>query len=288
MQKGKDSNKMLQKIFAQMESQADCFKQQSALLENSLEKQKILSDTCEFLCKENKRLTNFVNQLSTILNESLENQKQLTKNHATLSTESTRLNHAVHAIQKQINVHEQCHLESTFVINGLPEVENNPKELDDMVKVTLSSLNLKQEPVATNRVGRILLNGSLSRRPVEVKLKNALLHGEVKRKVPCNEICFKGSALGSTNQLIYLEEKLTPHLSHLLFLCRDLRRKTELNMRGQEMGKSTFDKMRIHQKKPSPASMIYMSSQKKLQAPQSITRRKMRSLRKGRFVNQLK
>lgn len=136
-----------------------------------------------------------------------------------MEDESKSINDELNRLKITVNSLEQSAFKDEVVIRGVPECERNEEDLLALTKIIVNMIQLIPEPTIclVKRLGRkseektkekttprtILLQLSHSSEKVNLLKKKKTV------KISCDMITFEGKAIGSAQQLIYIDERLT-------------------------------------------------------------------------------
>lgn len=140
-----------------------------------------------------------------------------------------------HLNQLQNSVHElqQHQLANKIIIRGIPEIEETRQDSIQIVQSIFDAISIDVSALTAVRIGKIDENEETpAARPIEVELrdeesKKLLIRKkreEKNRNLTCADITYKEEALGSAEEVIYIDEKITQNLSKLYASTRKLKR----------------------------------------------------------------
>lgn len=143
----------------------------------------------------------------------------------------SELSHTVEQLKSTVNDLQQSALHCDLLIQGVPEIEENDQELSSIIHQVINKVPFK--PIngiaSLHRVGKAKKQTEATKpRPVLLKLENeddkkGLLKAKKTVSISCDQFNCRGSPLGTKNQLIYFDERVTKYTADLFFEARKLR-----------------------------------------------------------------
>lgn len=146
------------------------------------------------------------------------------------------MNEEVKELRNTVNSLQQAAYRDELIIRGVPDKESSEEELLTVVQLIVRAVNCVPEPTicVVKRLGK-KTNDDRNNRPILLQLSHAtekekLLTMKKKMKnLTCAQITLDGSTtLGSENQVIYFDERLTKTTSDLYRNARILRKQQKL------------------------------------------------------------
>lgn len=155
------------------------------------------------------------------------------ENLSSLECKNRQLQLELSELRANLNEHKQKELSHNVILNNVPEVEKDGKDLLSLVKETFSSLNLNNEEItikAVKRLGKSTCDSMSGNRPILVSLREPKMCTHVidakrrKKALLQNTVRFNGRKLGSHKEQIFVNEQLTKYNATIYFEARKLRK----------------------------------------------------------------
>lgn len=186
------------------------------------------------LCSESAVAKSRHDENTKSFEEVKENIKCLEKRVDRMEKYSDTVNEEIHRLKLTVNNLQQSAYCNELIIHGVPETEKNDDDLLTTVQLILQQVQCLPAPVirAVKRFGKEN-QADKRNRPILLQLnhyseKEALLAKKKGVKVTCDKIIVNGKALGTSNESIFFDERLTQHTADLFRNARTLRKQQKL------------------------------------------------------------
>lgn len=138
----------------------------------------------------------------------------------------------VDQLKQTINTLRQDKILSDIIIHGVPECEQNESDLFALINSIMQEMKYDKPYTITaaHRIGRSHEDDKQKERSIVVQFANKqekydVLTCKKKVKVTCNQIQLNSSPVGTEDQVIYFDERLTKTTAELYHAARLLRKK---------------------------------------------------------------
>lgn len=155
-------------------------------------------------------------------------QKRMKSSHLKLKEKCQFLAGEVQDMKRSLNNFEQRELNSNVIIRGVPEVPNEKQsETGHIVYEILKLLSFE----SSNEIVDIFRFGQSGKspRPIMLKMfssasKKTLLSSKKKCRIAAESIRINGRSIGSANDVIFMDEQLTPFSASIYYGARNLKK----------------------------------------------------------------
>lgn len=147
------------------------------------------------------------------------------------NNKSNMVDGAMKNMQHKINELQQAKFECDMIIRGIPEIESDEQSLLTIVQIIIDKLNCDKpyNILSIYRVGKANVNkNNKSPRLLNVQFEHKnqkanILEAKKKVKICCDQIKLEDKPIGTSDQIVYFDERLTKETSDLYFDARQLR-----------------------------------------------------------------
>ena len=147
---------------------------------------------------------------------------------------NVEVKHEVDKLKQTINALRQDKMIADIIISGVPECESENKDkMFPLVQTIMETLSCDKPYtiVSAHRIGRASdVNGKKKDRSILVQFANKdekydILACKKKKTITCDQIVLNGEPVGTNEQKIYFDERLTKSTNDLYYAARKLRSK---------------------------------------------------------------